>query len=75
MPRTRAHPPAAPRQRKTLDLDQPLLDEARRVLGAPSETETVRLALERVVRNRHFADRIRSLGSLGLVIDRARVEE
>lgn len=41
------------------------MDEARRLLGAPSETETVRLALERVVRNRHFADRIRSLGASG----------
>jgi Arc/MetJ family transcription regulator len=62
------------RQRKTLDLDQPLLDEARRVLDAPTETDTVRLALERVVRNRHFADRIRSLGGRKLV-NRARVEE
>ena len=75
MSRTGARRLKAQRQRKTLDLDQPLLDEARRVLGAPTETDTVRLALERVVRNRHFADRIRSLGRLGLEIDRARVEE
>ena len=74
MPRTGARRRTALRQRKTLDLDQPLLDEARRVLGAPTETDTVRLALERVVRNRHFADRIRSLGGLELV-DRVRVEE
>lgn len=75
MPRTPARRRTPLRQRKTLDLDQPLLDEARRVLGAPTETDTVRLALERVVRNRRFADRIRSLGRLGLEIDRARVEE
>lgn len=61
------------RQRKTLDLDQPLLDEARRVLGASTETETVRLALQRVVRNRRIADGIRALGGTKLV-DRTRVE-
>jgi Arc/MetJ family transcription regulator len=73
MPRTGARRRTAERQRKTLDLDQPLLDAARRVLGTETETETVRLALERVVRNRQFADRIRSLGGRTLV-DRARIE-
>ena len=60
------------RRRKTLDVDQWLLDEARAALGAPTETETVRLALERVVANRRVADGIRRLAGRRLV-DRRRI--
>ncbi len=62
------------RQRKMLAIDQGLLKAACRAPGAASETETVPLALERVVRNRRFADRTRRLGGLDLV-NRARIAE
>ena len=47
------------RRRKTLDVDQRLLDNARARLKAESETETVRLALERVLNNKAHLDLIR----------------
>jgi len=47
------------RRRKTLDIDQRLLDNARARLGATSETETVQLALKRVLNNKAHADFIR----------------
>jgi len=37
--------------KKTLHIDQPLLDEARAACGAQTETETVRLGLEALVRH------------------------
>ena len=49
------------RRRKTLDIDQRLLDSARARLGATSETETVQLALKRVLNNEAHADFIRWL--------------
>lgn len=61
------------RRRKTLDLDQQLLDEARTALGATTETETVRLALERVVENRSIAEGIRRLAGKRL-FDRRRIK-
>lgn len=61
------------RQRKTLDLAQTLLDEARGALSARTETEAVHVALERVVQNRKFADVIRRLGGRDLV-DRRRID-
>ena len=51
------------RRRKTLDIDQRLLDDARAHLEAESETETVRLALERVLNNKAHADFIRWLAA------------
>lgn len=62
MARTRsAAAGAMRRQRKTLDVDQRLLDQARAALAAPTETEAVRRALDRVVRNQRIADGIRRL--------------
>jgi Arc/MetJ family transcription regulator len=69
MPRVARHTGPL-RQRKTLDLDQHLLDQARRTLGAATETDTVRIALERVVRNKRIADGIRSLGGIGINLRR-----
>ncbi|MFI5245450.1 MAG: type II toxin-antitoxin system VapB family antitoxin [Gemmatimonadales bacterium] len=60
------------RRRKTLDLDQRLLDEARAALGARTETDAVHDALERVVQNRRFADGLRALAGRRLV-DRRRI--
>lgn len=55
-------------------LDQELLDSARRVLGAASETETVTLALRRVVDNARVADGIRMLGGRRM-LDASRIDD
>lgn len=47
------------RRRKTLDIDQRLLDDVRARLKAVSETQAVQQALERVRNNREHADFIR----------------
>ncbi len=51
------------RRRKTMDIDQRLLDSARVRLGASSETETVHMALKRVLNNEAHADFIRWLAA------------
>jgi hypothetical protein len=59
---------AAPRQsprKKTLVLDQALLDRARRALGARTETETVTQALEGVVQREAQVRGLRELAELG----------
>ena len=71
--------PTAPRRRtggrkKTLLLDQSLLDRARQALGARTETETVTQALETVVRRGQQIAGLRRLASLG-PIDAARIAE
>ena len=67
---TRRKPSA--RRRKTLDIDQRLLDDARRALGAETETETVRLALERVANNQRVIEGLRALR--GMRFDRRLID-
>lgn len=50
------------RRRKTLDLNQQLLNDARRALGCETETETVHRALEGVVARARAAEGLRRLG-------------
>jgi Arc/MetJ family transcription regulator len=58
--------------RTTLDLPAPLLDEAQRILGYKSKTDTVVLSLTELVR-RHRIDELKSLaGRVDLGIDLAR---
>ena len=58
--------------RMTLNLPPELLDEAQRVLGAPSKTETVVLSLRKLIRWKRI-DELRSLlGSVTLDVDIAR---
>lgn len=64
----------ATRVRKNMRLDQRLLDQARRVLGAADETEAVTLALRRVVNNDRVAAGIRSIAGRR-EIDAARIED
>lgn len=47
-------------QKKTLNVDEELFEEAKRVSGASTDTETVRLGLEALVR-RAANERLRSL--------------
>lgn len=58
--------------KKTLNLDQALLDRARQTLGARTETDTVTQALEAVVHRGQQIDGLRALAELG-PIDRARI--
>ncbi len=61
------------RRKKTLLLDQELLDRARRALGARTETETVTDALEAVVRREAQVRGLRELAALG-PIDPTRID-
>ena len=78
MPRRLKAPTPRPRRptgrKKTLLLDQNLLDRARQTLGARTETETVTQALEDVVRRGRQIAGLRSLATLG-PIDPARIAD
>jgi len=55
--------------RTTLDIPEPLLEEARHVLGFKSKTDTVVLALQELVRKRRIEELKSLLGSVRLGID------
>ena len=55
--------------RTTLDLPEPLLEEARHLLGFKSKTDTVVLALQELVRRRRIDELKSLLGSVRLEID------
>jgi hypothetical protein len=60
-------------RKKTLLLDQALLDRARQALGLRTETHTVRQALEAALRREQQVQGIRALAGLG-PIDPARID-
>ena len=55
--------------RTTLDLPAELLDEARRLLGFKSKTDTVVLSLSELVRRRRVEELKTLLGSIRLDVD------
>lgn len=55
--------------RTTLDIPEPLLEEARHALGFKSKTDTVVLALQELVRKRRIEELKSLLGSVRLDID------
>jgi Arc/MetJ family transcription regulator len=55
--------------RTTLDIPEPLLEEARHILGFKSKTDTVVLALQELVRKRRIEELKSVLGSVRLEID------
>ncbi len=55
--------------RTTLDLPGELLDEARRLLGFKSKTDTVVLSLRELVRRRRVEELKTLLGSIRLDVD------
>jgi hypothetical protein len=59
-------------RKKTLLLDQQLLDRARRALGARTETDAVTRALETVLRREQQVKGLRVLAALG-PIDATRI--
>ena len=64
---------SARRRKKTLVVDQQLLDQARVALGVRTETETVMRALELVVQREEQAQGLEELAKLG-PIDAARID-
>lgn len=68
--RARTHVPVI--LKKTLLLDQTLLDRAKTVLGARTETDTITQALQTVVRREQQIAGIRALSGLG-PIDASRI--
>ena len=55
--------------RTTLDLPTELLDEARRLLGSRSTTDTVVLALRELIRRKRIGELRSLLGSVTLDVD------
>jgi Arc/MetJ family transcription regulator len=55
--------------RTTLDVPEPLLDEARRLLGFKSKTDTVVQALRELIRHRRIESLKELLGHVKLDID------
>jgi Arc/MetJ family transcription regulator len=58
--------------RTTMDIPEPLLEEARHLLGLKSKTDTVVLALKELVRRRRVEELKTVLGSVKLDIDIAK---
>jgi Arc/MetJ family transcription regulator len=55
--------------RTTLDLPEDLIEEARRLLGFKSKTDTIVLALRELVRRHRIAELKELLGSVELEVD------
>ena len=55
--------------RTTLDLPEPLVEEARRLLGFKSKTDTVVVSLHELVRRRRIEELKSLLGSVKLELD------
>ncbi len=55
--------------RTTLDLPEPLVEEARRLLGFKSKTDTVVVSLQELVRSKRIDELKSMLGSVKLDLD------
>ncbi len=55
--------------RTTLDLPEPLIEEARRLLGFKSKTDTVIVSLQELVRRKRIDELKRLLGEVRLELD------
>jgi hypothetical protein len=55
--------------RTTLDIPEPLIEEARRLLGFKSKTDTVVVSLQELIRRRRIEELKSILGSVRLEID------
>lgn len=71
---TRTAVEAPRRARKNMRLSQDLLDAAKEALGLSDETETVTVALERIVANRRVARGIAAMGGRR-VLDESRIQD
>ena len=55
--------------RTTLDIPEPLIEEARRLLGFKSKTDTVVVSLQELIRRKRIEELKSLLGSVNLEID------
>ena len=55
--------------RTTLDIDETLLEDAMKAIGAKTKTEAVELALQEAIRHRRRQQLMESLGTYDLDID------
>jgi Arc/MetJ family transcription regulator len=55
--------------RTTLDIPEPLIEEARHLLGFKSKTDTVVLALQELIRRRRIEELKAALGTVKLDLD------
>jgi hypothetical protein len=55
--------------RTTLDIPEPLIEEARRLLGFKSKTDTVVLSLKEMIRRKRLEELKELMGSVNLEID------
>jgi hypothetical protein len=55
--------------RTTLDIPEELIEEARRILGFKSKTDTIVLSLKDLIRRRRIEDLKELMGSIDLKID------
>jgi Arc/MetJ family transcription regulator len=55
--------------RTTLDIPEPLLEEAQRLLGFKSKTDTVILSLQELIRRRRIEELKSMMGSVKLEVD------
>jgi Arc/MetJ family transcription regulator len=61
--------------RMTVTLDSALLEQARKALGAPTKSETIRIALMEVVRKRQLADALDHRGQIDLELDQEALQK
>lgn len=57
--------------RTTLDIPEDLIEEARRLLGSKSKTETVIVSLQELIRRKRIAELKSLMGSIRLELDLA----
>ena len=55
--------------RTTLDIPEPLIEEARRLLGFKSKTDTVVLSLQEMIRRKRIEELKELMGSVRLDVD------
>jgi len=55
--------------RTTLDIPEPLIEEARRLLGFKSKTDTIVLSLQELIRRKRIEELKEMMGSVRLEID------
>ena len=55
--------------RTTLDIPEDILDEARRILGFKSKTDTIVLSLKELIRRRRIEELKDMMGTIDLKID------
>jgi hypothetical protein len=58
--------------RTTLDIPEPLIEEARLLLGFKSKTDTVVVSLQELIRSKRIDERKAMLGNVRLEIDVAK---